>query len=49
MIGAGAILSPGIVIGDGSMVGAGAVVTHDVEEGTVVAGVPAQLRRSIGR
>jgi acetyltransferase-like isoleucine patch superfamily enzyme len=44
-IGMGAIILPGRRIGRGSIVGAGAVVTHDVEPYTVVAGVPA---RSIG-
>jgi acetyltransferase-like isoleucine patch superfamily enzyme len=42
-IGANAILLPGVTIGDHSIVGAGAVVTRDVEAGTVVAGVPARV------
>ncbi len=41
-IGARAILMPGIRIGRGSIVGAGAVVTKSVPPGTVVAGVPAR-------
>jgi acetyltransferase-like isoleucine patch superfamily enzyme len=45
-IGTGAIILPGVTIGRGSIVGAGAVVTHDVPPMTVVAGVPA---REIGR
>lgn len=40
-IGCGAILMPGIKIGDGAVIGAGAVVTKDVDPYTVVAGVPA--------
>ncbi|MCL4360225.1 acyltransferase [Patescibacteria group bacterium] len=41
-IGTGAILLPGVRIGNMSIVGAGAVVTRDVAERTVVAGVPAR-------
>jgi acetyltransferase-like isoleucine patch superfamily enzyme len=44
-IGMGAIVLPGITIGRGSIVGAGAVVTHDVQPYTVVAGVPARKIR----
>ena len=40
-IGAGAIVLPGVRIGAGSTVGAGAVVTHDVPAGAVVVGCPA--------
>ena len=42
-IGAGAILLPGVRIGRGAMVGAGAVVTHDVPENNAVKGVPASV------
>lgn len=42
-IGAGAIILPGVCIGEGSIVAAQAVVTKDVEPYTVVAGVPARL------
>jgi acetyltransferase-like isoleucine patch superfamily enzyme len=41
-IGAGAILLPGIEIGEGAVVGAGAVVTKSVPPYTVVAGCPAK-------
>ena len=41
-IGAGATVLPGIVIGEDSLVGAGAVVTRDVPDHTVVVGVPAR-------
>jgi maltose O-acetyltransferase len=48
-IGGGAIILPGISIGDGSVVGAGSVVTHDVAPGSVVAGNPARvIRRPAG-
>jgi acetyltransferase-like isoleucine patch superfamily enzyme len=46
-IGAGAIVLPGITIGDNSVVGAGSVVTSDVPSGSVVAGVPARVRRTL--
>ena len=42
-IGANATLLPGIVIGEGAMVGAGAVVTRDVAAGTIVVGNPARV------
>jgi acetyltransferase-like isoleucine patch superfamily enzyme len=45
-IGTGAIIMGGVTIGERAMVGAGAVVTHDVGPGEVVAGVPARLLRS---
>ncbi len=45
VIGANATLLPGITVGEGAVVAAGAVVTRDVEPHTVVAGVPA---RAIG-
>ena len=37
----------GITIGDGAIVGAGAVVTKDVEPGVIVAGVPARVVGSV--
>lgn len=42
-IGPRAIILPGVVIKKGAVVGAGAVVTKDVEEFSVVGGVPAQV------
>lgn len=44
-IGAGVTVLAGVTIGKGSVIGAGAVVTKDVEEYSVVAGVPAKLIR----
>lgn len=41
-IGSGAVLLPGVRIGAGALVGAGAVVTKDVPPQTVVAGNPAK-------
>ena len=41
-IGTGAIIMPGVTIGERAVVGAGAVVTKDVAAGSVVAGVPAR-------
>jgi len=46
-IGAGSILLPGVTIGRGSVVGAGAVVTRSVPDFQVVAGVPAKLIKLI--
>ncbi|RME32826.1 MAG: antibiotic acetyltransferase [Deltaproteobacteria bacterium] len=44
-IGDGAILLPGISVGSGSVIGAGSVVTKDVDPYTVVAGNPARVIR----
>lgn len=44
-IGTGAVLLPGVTIGKGSIVGAGAVVTRDVPPFSIVAGVPAKFVR----
>ena len=44
-IGANASIIAGVRIGTGSIVGAGAVVTHDVEPYSIVGGVPARLIR----
>lgn len=42
-IGARAIILPGVIIGEGSIVAAGAVVTKDVEPYTIVGGNPAKF------
>jgi acetyltransferase-like isoleucine patch superfamily enzyme len=44
-IGVNACLLPGVTIGAHAIVGAGAVVTHDVPEYAIVAGVPARVIR----
>jgi serine acetyltransferase len=44
-IGAGAIILPGVSVGNGAVVAAGAVVTRDVEPFQMVAGVPARRLR----
>jgi UDP-2-acetamido-3-amino-2,3-dideoxy-glucuronate N-acetyltransferase len=42
-IGSGAAILCGVTIGEGALVGAGAVVTKDVPDGATVAGVPARV------
>lgn len=42
-IGAHSIILPGVRVGDGSIVATGAVVTKDVEPGSIVAGNPARV------
>jgi len=44
-IGTSAVVLPGVTIGKGSIVGAGAVVTKDVSPFSIVAGVPARFLR----
>jgi UDP-2-acetamido-3-amino-2,3-dideoxy-glucuronate N-acetyltransferase len=48
-IGSGAVILPGITIGVGALVAAGAVVTQSVEPGEVVAGCPARFLRRRSR
>jgi len=46
-IGGGAVLLPGIEIGEEAFVGAGAVVTKDVEPRMLVVGSPARVMRAV--
>jgi maltose O-acetyltransferase len=46
-LGGGAIVCPGVSIGQDTVVGAGAVVTRDLPAGVVAAGVPARVLREI--
>ena len=43
-IGAGALLMPGVTVGDDALIGAGSVVTRDVPAGVTVVGNPARVR-----
>jgi acetyltransferase-like isoleucine patch superfamily enzyme len=47
-VGAGAVLTPGVEVGEEAFVAAGAVVTRDVPPGAVVMGVPARVVREVG-
>lgn len=47
LVGTGANLAAGVEIGMGAIVAPGAVVTHDVQDWTVVAGVPARVVKSV--
>jgi acetyltransferase-like isoleucine patch superfamily enzyme len=42
-VGVGSIIMPGVRIGRGAKIGAGSVVTHDVDAYAVVAGAPARF------
>ena len=44
-IGVGVIVLDGVRIGKGAVIGAGSVVTRDVPDNTIVAGVPAKVIR----
>lgn len=46
-IGAGATILPGVTVGENAVVAAGAVVSKDVPDNTVVAGIPAKVLKSI--
>ncbi len=47
-IGMSAVIMPGVTIGKNAIVGAGAVVTSDVPDNSVAAGVPAKIIRTRG-
>lgn len=44
-IGAGCIILPGVTIGEGAIIAAGSVVTKDIQENTIAAGIPAKVIR----
>lgn len=46
-IGANAVVLPGVSVGDGAIIAAGAVVSQDVPPCTIVGGVPAKVIREI--
>lgn len=46
-IGANAVVCGGVTIGEGSVIGAGSVVTHDIPAGVIAAGVPCEVIRTI--
>lgn len=46
-IGANVVILPGVTIGDCAIIGAGAVVTHDIPSHVICGGVPAKIIRSI--
>ncbi len=48
-IGAGAIIMPGITIGDNVVVGAGSVVTKDLPSNVVAVGNPCKILRPVGQ
>jgi len=48
-IGGNAVIVPGVTVGTGTVVGAGAVVTHDTAPYSIVAGVPARQVGERGR
>lgn len=46
-IGANVVVLPGVTIGNGSVIGAGSVVTHDIPDHVVAAGTPCRVLREI--
>ena len=47
-IGVGAVVIPGVRIGKNSIIAAGAVVTKNVPDNVMIAGVPAVMRKQFG-
>ena len=48
-IGIGAIIMPGVTIGKGAVIGAGSVVTKDIPDYCVAAGVPAKVIKNFNQ
>lgn len=48
-IGAGALLLPGVCVGDNTVIGAGSVVTRDIPSGVVAVGNPCRVLREISQ
>ncbi|MCR4798412.1 MAG: sugar O-acetyltransferase [Lachnospiraceae bacterium] len=48
-IGAGAVIVPGVTIGDNSVIGAGSIVTKDIPANVVAVGNPCKVIREIGQ
>lgn len=46
--GAGAMVMPGVTIGDRCVIAAGTVVTQDIPDDSLVAGVPGAVKRKLG-
>ncbi|WP_317236041.1 DapH/DapD/GlmU-related protein [Niabella hibiscisoli] len=46
-MGANATILPGVTIGENAVVAAGAVVSKDVPDNTVVGGIPAKIIKAI--
>lgn len=46
-IGANVVVLPGVTIGNGSVIGAGSVVTHDIPDHVVATGTPCRVLREI--
>lgn len=47
-IGAGAVILPGVTVGDNSVIGAGSIVTRDIPPNVVAVGNPCRVLREIG-
>ena len=47
MVGSSACINPGVTVGDRAYIASGAAVTQDVPEWTLVAGVPAKVKKSL--
>ena len=47
-IGAGAVILPGVTIGDNTVIGAGSIVTKDIPSDVIAVGNPCRVLRAIG-